>query len=89
VLVIEDKSHTKPRFTLVANCVEGNGARVGVSDNGKRMNKSAVKGKGPITYPTGQPFKSGKHVKPGTSVYVGLKRPTKLVHGQCESRNAD
>ncbi len=36
-------------------------------------------GRGPITYPTGQPSESRKYVETGTSLYVGLRRLTKLV----------
>jgi hypothetical protein len=36
-------------------------------------------GRGPITFPTGQPSESLKYVETGTSLYVGLRRLPKLV----------
>jgi hypothetical protein len=36
-------------------------------------------GRGLITYPTGQPSESLKYIETGTSLYVGLRRLTKLV----------
>ncbi len=36
-------------------------------------------GRGPITYPAGQPSESQKYVETGTSLYVVLRRLTKLV----------
>jgi hypothetical protein len=35
-------------------------------------------GRGPITYPTRQPFCSGKLVETGTSFYIGTNRLVKL-----------
>jgi hypothetical protein len=36
-------------------------------------------GRGPISYPTGQPSGSWKYVETGTSLYVQPRRLTKLV----------
>jgi hypothetical protein len=43
-------------------------------------------GMGPITYPTGQPSESSKHIETGASLYVGLRRLTKLVCGKISSK---
>ncbi len=70
---------TKPRCTLIVDSV----SRVMVPGWVRPMTASGRMrvrlGKGWITYPTGQPVESWKLVETGTSLYVGLKRLTKLV----------
>jgi hypothetical protein len=70
---------TKPRNTLIADGV----SRVMVSGWGHpttRSRQTRVRlGRGAIIYPNGQPFESSKQRENGTSLYVGLKRMTKLI----------
>ena len=70
---------TKPRHTIIADGV----LKVMVPGRGRRTmgsGQTVVRfGRGPITYPTGQPSESWKYVQTGTSLYIGLRRLTRLV----------
>ncbi len=69
----------KPRRAPVADSVSRllvQGREHSLTGSGRTMVRSRG---GPISYPTGQPSGSWKYVETGTSLYVRLRRLTKLV----------
>ncbi len=70
---------TKPRQTLIAAGVSRAIVPGGRCPTTGSRQMRVWLGRGPITYPTGQPFESRKLVETGTSLNVGLKRLAKAV----------
>jgi len=70
---------TKPRRSPVADSVSRlmvRGREHSTTGSGRTIVRS---GRGPISYPTGQPSGSWKYVETGTSLYVQPRRLTKLI----------